>query len=55
VAGKADRFAWDVVAAELQFERDAGGAVTALVLHQDGRTIRALRAAQASSAAGAAK
>lgn len=29
VAGKADRFAWDVVVAELQFERDAGGAVTA--------------------------
>ena len=55
VAGKADRFAWDVAAAELQFERDASGGVTALVLHQDGRTIRALRAAQASSAAGAAK
>lgn len=54
VEGKADRFAWDVVAAELQFERDAGGAVTALVLHQEGRTIRALRAEKASSAPGAA-
>lgn len=53
VRGKADRFAWDVVAAELQFERDAGGAVTALVLHQDGRTIRATRTAGSPNAASA--
>ncbi|MBP1208177.1 CubicO group peptidase (beta-lactamase class C family) [Duganella sp. 1411] len=51
VPGKADRFAWDVVAAELQFERNAAGAVTALALHQDGRTIRATRAANAPAAA----
>ena len=36
VAGQPDRFAYDVVKAELQFERDADGAVRALVLHQNG-------------------
>ena len=36
VPGQADRFACDVVKAELQFERDAGGQVQALVLHQNG-------------------
>jgi serine-type D-Ala-D-Ala carboxypeptidase/endopeptidase len=40
VPGKADRFAYDVVAAELQFERepsnDPEGKVVALVLHQNG-------------------
>lgn len=51
VPGKADRFAWDVVAAELQFERNAAGAVTALVLHQDGQAIRATRKADAPAAA----
>ena len=53
VAGKADRFAWDVEAAELQFERDADGIATALVLHEDGQTTRAKRVA--SGAANAAK
>lgn len=43
VPGKADRYALDVVAAEYQFERDAQGVVTALVLHQNGRAIRAAR------------
>jgi hypothetical protein len=37
VAGQPDRFAYDVVKAELQFERDAGGRVVALVLHQNGQ------------------
>jgi D-alanyl-D-alanine-carboxypeptidase/D-alanyl-D-alanine-endopeptidase len=36
VAGQPDRFAYDVVKAELQFERDTHGAVRALVLHQNG-------------------
>ncbi|MBL8370249.1 MAG: serine hydrolase [Burkholderiaceae bacterium] len=36
VPGRADRFAYEVVKAELQFERDAGGRVVALVLHQNG-------------------
>lgn len=39
LAGQADRFAYDVVAAELQFERQADGLVQALVLYQDGRRI----------------
>lgn len=43
VPGKADRFAWDVAVAELRFERDASGAVKALVLHQDGQAIPATR------------
>ena len=50
VPGKAGRFAWDVVAAELQFEPDAGGAA-ALVLHQDGQSMRATRVAGATGAA----
>ena len=41
--GRPDRFAYEVVKAELQFERDAGGKVVALVLHQNGAQ-RALRA-----------
>jgi hypothetical protein len=32
----ADRFFYKVVDAELEFERDAGGKVTAVVLHQAG-------------------
>jgi serine-type D-Ala-D-Ala carboxypeptidase/endopeptidase len=36
IAGQPDRFAYDVVQAELQFERDADGGVRALVLHQNG-------------------
>ena len=43
VPGKADHFAWDVAAAELRFERDAGAAAKALVLHQDGQTVLAAR------------
>lgn len=39
LAGQADRFAYDVVAAELQFERQADGLAQALVLYQDGRRI----------------
>jgi serine-type D-Ala-D-Ala carboxypeptidase/endopeptidase len=42
VAGAKDRFAYDVVDAQLQFERDASGVVTALVLHQNGEQ-RAVR------------
>lgn len=53
VVGKAGRFAWDVEAAELQFECDADGVATALVLHEDGQTTRAKRVA--SGAAKAAK
>lgn len=37
--GQADRFAYDVVAAELQFERQADGTVRSLVLHQHGRRL----------------
>lgn len=37
VAGRLDRFAYDVVKAELQFERDESGKITALVLHQNGQ------------------
>jgi serine-type D-Ala-D-Ala carboxypeptidase/endopeptidase len=37
VPGQDDRFAYDVVRAELQFERDANGTVQALVLHQNGQ------------------
>ena len=36
VPGRPDRFAYEVVNAELQFERDASGQVMALVLHQNG-------------------
>jgi CubicO group peptidase (beta-lactamase class C family) len=42
---RADHFVYDVVEAELTFERDANGKVTALVLHQNGRDLRATRAA----------
>ncbi|HNC24704.1 MAG TPA: serine hydrolase [Opitutaceae bacterium] len=38
-----DRFFLRVVEAEYQFERDAGGHVTAVVLHQNGREVRATR------------
>lgn len=37
VAGTQDRFAYDAVKAELQFERYATGKVRGLVLHQSGR------------------
>ena len=36
VEGARDRFFYDFVKAELQFERDASGKATTLVLHQDG-------------------
>jgi D-alanyl-D-alanine-carboxypeptidase/D-alanyl-D-alanine-endopeptidase len=38
VAGRADRFAWDLVQAEVQFERLRSGEVRGLVLHQNGTT-----------------
>jgi len=41
-AGK-DRFEYDVVVAALTFERDAAGKVVAVVLHQNGRDMRAPR------------
>lgn len=37
VAGQPDRFAYDAVRAELEFERYASGEVRAVVLHQNGR------------------
>ncbi len=40
-ATKPDHFVYDVVDAALTFERDATGAVTAVVLHQNGRDQRA--------------
>jgi hypothetical protein len=40
--GQVDRFRYDVPDAQLQFERDAGGKVVALVLHQGGE-LRAMR------------
>ena len=42
---RADHFVYDVVEAALTFERDADGKVTALVLHQNGRDLRATRVA----------
>jgi CubicO group peptidase (beta-lactamase class C family) len=42
---RADHFVYDVVEADLTFERGANGKVTALVLHQNGRDLRATRAA----------
>jgi D-alanyl-D-alanine-carboxypeptidase/D-alanyl-D-alanine-endopeptidase len=38
-----DRFEYDVVAATLSFERDAGGRIVAVVLHQNGAEMRAPR------------
>ncbi len=42
VAGQPDRFAWDTIPAQVQFERYANGAVRGLVLHQNGQ-VRAER------------
>lgn len=42
-AASADRFLYEAVEAELQFERDAAGRVVALVLHQGGLVQRAPR------------
>lgn len=44
MAGQGDRFQYDVPA-WLQFERDAAGRVQALVLHENGGTLRATREA----------
>lgn len=44
MAGRIDRFHYDGVQAELQFERDGAGKVVALVLHENG-SLRALRTA----------
>ena len=41
--GQPDRFAYDVVKAEIKFERDAAQRVDALVLYQNGNQIRAKR------------
>jgi serine-type D-Ala-D-Ala carboxypeptidase/endopeptidase len=38
-----DKFFYKVVNAQLDFERDGGGKVVAVVLHQNGRDIRAAR------------
>jgi hypothetical protein len=38
------RFALTAIPAAIEFERDAAGAVTAAVLHQNGRSLRAPRA-----------
>ena len=45
--------AWHVAAAELRFERDAGGAAKALVLHQDGQMLLAARESNTIDAPGA--
>ena len=37
VPGRVDRFAYDVVPAQLQFERFGNGSVSRLVLHQNGQ------------------
>lgn len=42
IPGRPDRFRYDVVQAEIQFERGADGSVTGLVLHQGGE-VRATR------------
>jgi D-alanyl-D-alanine-carboxypeptidase/D-alanyl-D-alanine-endopeptidase len=42
-----DRFEFDVVPAALTFERDASGNILAVVLHQGGNDVRALRRASA--------
>ena len=43
VPGQPDRYAWDVVQAEVAFERNGDGSVRALVLHQNGVALRAAR------------
>ncbi|GLQ98135.1 serine hydrolase [Dyella mobilis] len=43
-ASAKDHFFYRVVDAQIDFERDASGKVTALVLHQNGKTMRAPRA-----------
>ena len=46
IPGQLDRFRYENAPAELQFERDAGGQATALVLHENG-ALRALKVADA--------
>ena len=43
-ASAKDHFFYEIVDARIDFERDANGAVSALVLHQNGRDLRAPRA-----------
>jgi D-alanyl-D-alanine-carboxypeptidase/D-alanyl-D-alanine-endopeptidase len=45
-ANAKDRFFYMAVEAQLEFERDAGGKVVAVILHQNGRHMRAPRLAQ---------
>jgi hypothetical protein len=42
-ATAADRFAYDVVKADLEFERSPDGKVQAVVLHQNGQSPRAVK------------
>jgi hypothetical protein len=42
-ANAKDKFFYKIVDAQLDFERDAGGKVVAVVLHQNGRDVRASR------------
>lgn len=44
MAESESRFALEAIPAAIEFERDAGGAVTAATLHQNGRSLRAPRA-----------
>ena len=43
LASARDKFFYKIVDAQLDFERDAGGKVVAVVLHQNGRNMRAPR------------
>ena len=45
-ASAKDRFFYKIVDAQLDFERDSGGKVVAVVLHQNGRDMRAPRMLQ---------
>jgi D-alanyl-D-alanine-carboxypeptidase/D-alanyl-D-alanine-endopeptidase len=54
IPGKPDRYASDVVAAEFQFERDTENKLSAMVLYQNGQSIRAVRAAPVALALDAA-
>jgi hypothetical protein len=45
-ANARDRFFYMAVEAQLDFERDGEGKVVAVILHQNGRDIRAPRVAQ---------
>jgi serine-type D-Ala-D-Ala carboxypeptidase/endopeptidase len=45
VASAKEKFFYKAVDAQLDFQRDAGGRVVAVVLHQNGRDMRAQRVA----------